>query len=140
MVTPSADTAMSYAHTDNIRSPPPGIGRGAHAAGISGEMATVSMRSQSRSNHVNTAPGSEEEQGAACSRPPCLTRSGARARADHKSLKGVFRDLPPQVLIVAECQLRFPDLLEISVGRRRLGVDLVGGLEGSLQDFLAERP
>src|SRR5437764_12948590 len=71
--------------------------------------------------------GSPAEQ-AYC--PPAPARSKASAlgaRPDHEGLIGVFRDLPPQVAVIAELRLRLQDLLEIRVGRRCLGVDFVRG-------------
>src|ERR1700759_4110188 len=55
--------------------------------------------------------------------------SRARARADPESVVGVFRDLPPQILVVAESLHRVQDLLVVRIGGRDLGIDLVRRLQ-----------
>ena len=54
--------------------------------------------------------------------------SGARAVAHQEIVVGVFCDPPPQILVVAEREQRFPDLLEVGdsarTPRRRLRVRL----------------
>src|SRR5262249_46387023 len=48
-----------------------------------------------------------------------------RAGTDHEAIVGVFRNLPPQILVVAERLHRIEDLLVIGICRRRLRIDLV---------------
>src|SRR4030088_111535 len=48
----------------------------------------------------------------------------SRPAADHKAVVGVFRDLPPQILVIAESLDRVPDRLVIGVGCRGLRIDL----------------
>src|SRR6516165_10277623 len=47
-------------------------------------------------------------------RPSLRPRSGA----DHEAVVGIFRDLPPQNLVVAECLHRVQDLFVVGVRRR----------------------
>src|SRR5207302_1959100 len=61
--------------------------------------------------------------------PPPDFESGARAIADQEAVIGVFGHLPPQILVVAEGERRFPALLEIRIG----GGDLVVELERRLE-------
>src|SRR6266851_4425732 len=76
------------------------------------------------------------------SSPTCAspaTRGGdahstPRASADHKGVVAVFGDLPPEIFVVAKRYDRVPDLLVILVDRRRLGVDLVRGLQTGVHD------
>src|SRR5713101_2757607 len=61
-------------------------------------------------------------------------------RSDHEGFVGVFRDLPPEIPVIAESHLRIVDLLEVGVGRGGLGIDLVRGLQTGFHDRLAEGP
>src|SRR5258705_12042794 len=72
---------------------------------------------------------------AICSEFPC---SALRTRADHEGLEGIFRDLPPEISVVAEFRLRVQDLLEVRIDRGGLGVDLVRRLQAGLHNRLAE--
>src|SRR6516162_5495049 len=63
----------------------------------------------------------------------------ARSGADHEAVVGVFRDLPPQNLVVAECLHRIQDLFVVGVRRRSLGIDLVRRLQARFHDRLRER-
>jgi hypothetical protein len=50
--------------------------------------------------------------------------SAARARADHVIVVGKFRDLPPSILIAAECDHVFIELLEVCILCRYFRVKL----------------
>src|SRR5215831_15561860 len=62
-----------------------------------------------------------------------------RPGADHEAVEGVFRNLPPQILVVAECLHRIQNLLVIGVGSRRFGINLVRRLQACLHHRLRER-
>src|SRR5580765_5113518 len=65
-------------------------------------------------------------------------RSAARARADHEGVVGVLGDLPPEIFVIAERHDRVPDLLEVGILGRGLGIHFVRGLEAGLHDVLRE--
>ena len=59
--------------------------------------------------------------------------------AHHERVVVVLGDLRVEVVLVAERRDRIPDLLELGVRRRHLGIDLVGLVEAGREDLLAER-
>src|SRR6202012_4938922 len=60
--------------------------------------------------------------------PVCAAQSHARAVADQKAVVGVFRGLPPQILLAAEREDRVEHLLEVRIGRRDLVIEIERGL------------
>src|ERR1044072_2467952 len=68
-----------------------------------------------------------------------LGRSDPRAVADHEGIVGVFGDLPPQILVIAERERRLPDLLEVLIRARDFLVELERGLEAGVHDGGRER-
>src|SRR5437588_12366778 len=65
--------------------------------------------------------------------------SDARAVADQVGVVGVFGDLPPQILVVAERQGRLPDLLEIGIRGRNLVVKFERGLQAGIHHAWRKR-
>ena len=70
-----------------------------------------------------------------------LDGAAQRARAVRimKVSIGVFGDLPPQILVVAEPPASFPDLLEVRVLGRDFGIEFVGRLQAGFHHVLRER-
>src|ERR1700716_2400030 len=66
-------------------------------------------------------------------------KSGAGAIAGQEAVVAIFGDLPPQVLIVAKSERRFPRLLEIRIGGRDLVVELERRLETGVHHGRLER-
>src|ERR1700678_884376 len=70
----------------------------------------------------------------------CLSSALRPPLADHEIVEGIFRHLPPQILVGAEREIGIGDLLEARTVGAELAVEIIGGLVAGLHDVLRKQP